>query len=90
MSKRSGFVLAGGDVILPAMPGASDDTAVKPALAQWPSLVRADSVHRVIISVNTVKRDHATCNDQLLGASGLALFYRGKVVPFAGHVVIPW
>ena len=90
MTKRGGFVLAGGHVILPAMPGAGDDTAIKLALSQWPSLVRTDSVHRVIIPVNTVKGDHATCNDQFLGASGRALFYGGKVVPFTGHVGIPW
>ena len=90
MAKRGGFVLAGGYVILPAMPGAGDDTAIKLALSQWPSLVRTDSVHRVIIPVNTVKGDHATCNDQFLGASGRALFYGGKVVPFTGHVGIPW
>ena len=90
MSKRGGFVLAGGCVILPAMPRAGDDTALKPALSQWPSLVRTDSIHRVIIPVNTVKGNHATCYDQLLGASGLALVYGGKVVPFTGHDGIPW
>jgi len=33
--------LSRGDVVLPPMPGASDDLAVKLALAQWPSTMEA-------------------------------------------------
>jgi hypothetical protein len=38
---RVGDQFSGGDVVLPPVPGASDDLPVQLALAQWPSTMEA-------------------------------------------------
>ncbi|MEY4178474.1 MAG: hypothetical protein RLY70_2048, partial [Planctomycetota bacterium] len=75
-------MLAGGDVELPAMPGAGQNTAVKAAFAKRAALMRADAIQGVEFAIHRVEHgNHAVLGNQFAGRADRAFVERREANP---------
>lgn len=57
------LLLAGARVELPAVPGAGDNAPVERSLAQWPTLVGANTIEGLELTVDVKNRQHGILYD---------------------------
>ena len=66
------LMLSGGDIKLPAVPRASDQTALQSSLSERPTLVGANAIQCVEISGNVEYRDDFSRDHTLSPLAGQA------------------
>lgn len=81
-------MLAGGDVKLKAMPGAGDDAALQHALAQRPTLMRADAVERMELSADIEQRHDPLAGDKLASLARRAFGGGAEAMPHLGGAFV--
>lgn len=76
--------MAGGDVVLPAVPGAGDDAAGDGSFGEWAALMRTQAVEGVEVTIEIKQRDDSASDGKLSAGAGRDVSDGREFVP-VGH-----
>ena len=80
-------MLTGADIELPAVPGASDNTASQRPFAEWSALVRTNAVEREELPLDVVQSHDSISGNQLAPLARRAIGGFAETKPHEGRLV---